>query len=177
MALAGRIGVGSLAGVALSIYIGGIGSIFWMWVTAFLCAPNAFSEGLLGVLYHKKGEDGVHYGGPSHYIRNGLKKKNWANVYAVLIIFAYIFGYLSIQSNTITNSITNVINIKPIVIGIIITFITSLVIFKGDKGIIAAASKLVPVMSVIYVGVTLFILIINIFCNINPFYIVGCFFE
>lgn len=162
MALAGRIGVGSLAGVALSIYIGGIGSIFWMWVTAFLCAPSAFSEGLLGVLYHRKGEDGVYYGGPSHYIRDGLKKKGWANVYAILIIVAYIFGFLSIQSNTITISITNVIDIEPIIIGIIITIVTSLIIFRGDKGIINAASKLVPVMSVIYIGVTLFILIINI---------------
>ncbi|MBE6153881.1 MAG: alanine:cation symporter family protein [Firmicutes bacterium] len=162
MALAGRIGVGSLAGVALSIHIGGIGSVFWMWITAFLCAPNAFSEGLLGVMYHKKSEDGIYCGGPSYYIRDGLKKKGWANLYAILIIVAYIFGFLSIQSNTITNSITNVINIKPIIIGIIITFITSLIIFKGDKGIINAASKLVPIMSVIYIGVTLFILIINI---------------
>ncbi len=162
MALAGRIGVGSLAGVALSIYIGGIGSIFWMWVTAFLCAPSAFSEGLLGVLYHKKGEDGICYGGPSHYIRDGLKKKGWANIYAILIIVAYIFGFLSIQSNTITNSITNVMNIEPIIIGIIITVVTSLIIFRGDKGIIDTASKLVPVMSVIYIGVTLFILLINI---------------
>lgn len=162
MALAGRIGVGSLAGVALSIYIGGIGSIFWMWVTAFLCAPNAFSEGLLGVLYHKKGEDGMCFGGPSYYIKEGLNKKNCANIYAVLIIVAYIFGFLSIQSNTITKSITNVMEIEPIVIGIIITVVTSLIIFRGDKGIINAASKLVPVMSIVYIGVTFFILIINI---------------
>lgn len=162
MALAGRIGVGSLAGVALSIYIGGIGSIFWMWITAFLCAPSAFSEGLLGVLYHKKGKDGVCYGGPSYYIKEGLNKKIWANIYAILIIIAYIFGFLSIQSNTITKSIINVINIEPIIIGIIITVITSLIIFRGDKGIINAASKLVPVMSIIYIGITLFILIINI---------------
>jgi len=162
MALAGRIGVGSLAGVALSIYIGGIGSIFWMWITAFLCAPNAFSEGLLGVLYHKKGEDGIYYGGPSHYIKDGLKKRVWSNIYAILIIVAYIFGFLSIQSNTITNSVTNIINIKPIIIGILITVVTSFIIFRGDKGIISAASKLVPIMSVIYIGVTLFILIINI---------------
>ena len=162
MALAGRIGVGSLAGVALSIYIGGIGTIFWMWVTAFLCAPNAFSEGLLGVLYHERSKEGVNYGGPSHYIRDGLKKKSWGNIYAILIIVAYIFGFLSIQSNTITSSITNVIDIEPIIIGIIITVVTSLIIFRGDKGIINAASKLVPVMSVIYIGITLFILIINI---------------
>ena len=43
MALAGRIGVGSLAGVALSIYVGGIGTIFWMWKTPILWPPRAKS--------------------------------------------------------------------------------------------------------------------------------------
>ena len=162
MALAGRIGVGSLAGVALSIYIGGIGTIFWMWVTAFLCAPNAFSESLLGVLYHKKDEQGLYVGGPAYYIKDGMKKKRLAKIYAILIIIAYIFGFLSIQSNTITKSVTDVININPFIIGIIITVITSLIIFKGVKGIIKTASKLVPVMSLIYIGVCLFIIILNI---------------
>lgn len=162
IALAGRIGVGSLAGVALSIYIGGIGTIFWMWITAFLCAPNAFAESLLGVLYHKKSDDGIYVGGPAYYIKDGMKKKKLARIYAILIIIAYIFGFLSIQSNTITKSITDVLNIEPFLIGIVITVITALIIFKGVKGIIKTASKLVPVMSLIYIGVSLFIIIINI---------------
>ena len=162
MALAGRIGVGSLAGVALSIYVGGIGTIFWMWITAFLCAPNAFAESLLGVLYHKKEQDGIYVGGPAYYIKDGMKKKRLAKIYAILIIIAYIFGFLSIQSNTITKSITDVLNIEPFLIGIIITVITALIIFKGVKGIIKTASKLVPVMSLIYIGVSLFIMVINI---------------
>lgn len=162
MALAGRIGVGSLAGVALSIYIGGIGTIFWMWITAFLCAPNAFSEGLLGVLYHEKDGDNVHVGGPSFYIKKGLNKKKLANIYAVLIIVTYVFGFLSIQSNTITRSITEVIEIEPIVIGVIITILTALIIFRGATGIIKASSKLVPIMSIIYIGSALFIILSNI---------------
>jgi len=103
MALAGRIGVGSLAGVALSIYIGGIGTIFWMWVTAFLCAPNAFSESLLGVLYHKKDEQGLYVGGPAYYIKDGMKKKRLAKIYAILIIIAYIFGFYQFNQILLQN--------------------------------------------------------------------------
>ena len=47
MVLAGRIGVGSIAGVALAIYLGGVGSIFWMWVIAILSAINAYCETVL----------------------------------------------------------------------------------------------------------------------------------
>lgn len=162
MALAGRIGVGSLAGVALSIYVGGIGTILWMWLTAFLCAPNAFSETVLGIIYHKKDEGNVYVGGPSYYIGDGLKKKNLAIIYAILIIVTYVFGFLSIQSNTITKSITNVVDINPIIIGIIITLITAFVIFSGTKGIAKFTSKLVPVMSLIFILVSLFIIITNI---------------
>lgn len=160
MSLAGRIGVGSLAGVALSIYVGGVGTVFWMWVTAFICAPNAFSESVLGVLYHKKDND-IYVGGPSYYINYGLKNKSLSKIYALLIIITYIFGFLSIQSNTITKSITDVINIQPIIIGIIITLITSFIIFSGVKGIAKFTSALVPIMSLIFIVVSLFIIGIN----------------
>lgn len=169
MSLAGRIGVGSLAGTALSIYLGGIGSIFWVWITAFLCAPNAFSESLLGVLYQKKDKNGIHVGGPYYYIRDGLNKKRIANLYAILILITYVFGFLSIQSNTITKSITDVISINPIYIGVIITILTALIIFRGVKGIIKATGKIVPIMSLIYMGVTFLIVILNI--NKIPFLI------
>ena len=33
LALASRIGVGSLSGIAIAIFNGGIGTIFWIWVS------------------------------------------------------------------------------------------------------------------------------------------------
>ena len=53
MSLAGRIGVGSLAGIALAIYLGGPGVIFWIWFTSFFCASNAFAESVLAVVFRK----------------------------------------------------------------------------------------------------------------------------
>jgi AGCS family alanine or glycine:cation symporter len=54
ISLAAKIGVGSLAGVALAIYKGGVGSLFWLWITAFISAPSSFSEVVLGVIITKK---------------------------------------------------------------------------------------------------------------------------
>ena len=34
-ALAGTVGMGNIAGVAVAIHTGGPGAVFWMWVTAF----------------------------------------------------------------------------------------------------------------------------------------------
>ena len=93
MATAARIGVGSLAGVALAIHMGGVGSIFWLWISSIITAPNGFVESCLGVIYREK--DGKYYkGGPAYYIDKGLGNKRLARTYAVLIIIAYIFGFL-----------------------------------------------------------------------------------
>ena len=102
MVLGGRIGVGSIAGIALAIYLGGIGSIFWMWVIGFISAANSFAETTLGVKYQEKCND--HYvGGPSYYIKKGLKNNRLSHIYALIIVISQIFGFLSIQANTITN--------------------------------------------------------------------------
>ena len=155
--LAARIGVGSLAGVALAIYIGGPGTIFWIWLSTIIVVPNAYVESFLGVLFHEK-KDGVYQGGPTYYIEKGLNKKWLAKLYAFLVLGSYIFGFLTIQSNTITKSFIKSFNTSPIIIGIIVAIITGLIIFKGTKGIIDASSKLMPFIAVIYIAVSLYII-------------------
>lgn len=161
MATAARIGVGSLAGVALAIYVGGLGSIFWLWISAIITAPNAFAESCLGVIYREK--DGKFYkGGPAYYIDKGLGKKKLGKIYALLIIVAYILGFLTIQANTITKSITTKIDIEPLFIGILIAIFSGIIIMKGVKKIADATSKLVPIMGVGYLLISLWIIIANI---------------
>ena len=72
LSLAARIGVGSLAGIALGIYRGGIGVIFWLWLSALITIPNALVESTLAVKYREK--DGKFYkGGPAYYIKKVFK--------------------------------------------------------------------------------------------------------
>jgi amino acid carrier protein len=157
MVLAGRIGVGSIAGVALAIYLGGVGSIFWMWVIAFVSAANTFAETVLGIRYKVKDEEDVYKGGPSYYLKNGLNKPFLGTLYAFIIIISYIFGFLGIQANTITKSINEITNISPYIVGILIVIVTSFVIFGGVKKIASTASKLVPIMTILYVGIAIYV--------------------
>lgn len=162
MSLAARIGVGSLAGVALAIYIGGVGTIFWMWVSALISSANALGETILGVVYRRKDTKDIYRGGPPYYIKYGLGKDFLAKFVAILIGFSYIFGFLTIQANTITKSITVISGIYPPLIGLIISFVTALIIFQGIKQIANVSSKLVPLMAIIYVTACLIIIVINI---------------
>jgi AGCS family alanine or glycine:cation symporter len=172
MVLAGRIGVGSIAGVALAIHLGGVGSIFWMWIIAIISASNTFSETVLGIKYKEKDYDNIYKGGPSYYLKNGLNKRILGSIYAILIIFSYVGGFLSIQSNTITKSINQITYVSPILIGIIISIITMFIIFGGIKRIANFSSKIVPFMTIGYILIALYCcitnanLIPNIFINI-----------
>lgn len=161
MSLAGKIGVGSIAGIALSIYIGGPGSIFWIWIMTILSAVLCYSETILGNIYKEK--DGEFYkGGPSYYIRKGLGYNTLGTIYAIVIIVSYIGGFISIQTNTITTSIREILNVSPIVIGIILVVLSFSMIIKGVKEIINVSSKIVPFMIIFYLSAGIFILIKNI---------------
>ena len=154
--LAGRIGVGSIAGVCLSIYIGGAGSIFWMWVSTFFCVAITYSEVILGVKYRCG-----NYGGPSYYIRDGVGNKVLGSIYSILIIVSYIGCFLCIQSNTITKSITTLFSFSPCVIGLCISVIAFFCIYGGFKSIVSVCNKIVPVMCLIYIGSSILVLILN----------------
>lgn len=161
MSLAARIGVGSLAGIALAIYIGGPGTIFWIWITSIFTSVNSFCESYLGAKYQEK--DGNAYkGGPAFYIDKGLKNKKLAKTYALLIIISYVVGFLTIQANTITKSIQEYMSLSPILIGIILALISGYIIWKGLDEIVAITSKMVPIMGGAYLITSLVIIFLNL---------------
>lgn len=161
MTLGSRIGVGSIAGVSLALHLGGPGSIFWMWISAFLSASNTFSETVLGIIYREK--DGKDYkGGPSYYIRNGLGKPKLGRLYAIIILVSFIGGFVGIQGNTITKSFLEITYVPKFIIGICLVFLVSLIVFGGLKRIASFSEKMVPFMSILYIGIALFVGIKNI---------------
>lgn len=162
MVLAGRIGVGSIAGIAISIYYGGVGSIFWMWISSILAASLTFLETALGMLYQKKDTKSICKGGPSYYIKYGLNNKHLGNIYAIIIIISDIMGFISIQTNTITHSFQQIVNIDSYIIGIILCVLILIIIVGGVKRIANFSSKMVPFMTLLYLSISLIIVITNI---------------
>ena len=161
MVLAGRIGVGSLAGTALAIFYGGAGSIFWMWIITIVGAIHTYAETILGNIYKEKDFKNIYKGGPMYYIKNGLNNSKLGFVYASLILIAYVGGFIGIQANTINKSLNNIFFMPSILVGVIVVLFTGMVIFGGIERISKITSKLVPFMTLFYVFVTFLILINN----------------
>jgi AGCS family alanine or glycine:cation symporter len=159
--LAGAIGTGTIVGVATAITVGGLGAIFWMWVTAFISMATKYAESLLAVKYREMDGRGEMAGGPMQYIAKGLGWKKVAYLFAILGVIAALSTGNLVQTNSIAEGIYHVWNVDPWVSGIILSILTAVVIIGGVKSIGHVASVLVPGMALLYIGAACFILVVN----------------
>lgn len=164
-ALSATVGTGNIVGVALAIYLGGPGAIFWMWITGFLGMMLKYAECTLAQKYRKFNSDGTVSGGPMYYMEFGLKHKigKWAKRLAVVFASATLLCALGTgnmaQSNSMADAMSTSYAIPNWVSGLIITFLVLLVVIGGLRRIAEVTSRLVPFMAIIYVGATFLVLI------------------
>ncbi|WP_263147192.1 alanine/glycine:cation symporter family protein [Pseudomonas sp. RIT-PI-AD] len=158
LSLAGRVGAGNIAGVGIAVTLGGPGAVFWMWVTALVGMSSSFFECSLAQLYKRADGDGLYRGGPAYYIQHGLKLKGMAIVFSVLLLVTYGFAFNGLQSFTVTHSLQNAFGFDPQITGIALAVLLGLVFFGGIKRIASVSDLLVPVKTLAYIGVTLYVI-------------------
>ncbi len=159
--LAGAIGTGSIVGVATGLAIGGVGSIFWMWVTAFVGMATKYAESLLAVKYRVLDERGEMMGGPTQYIEKGLGWKWMALLFAILGAIGAITTGNLVQINAISEAVTHLKSFDPWWIGIGTAIFTGFVIIGGVKSIGQVAGILVPIMALFYMAGGLMIIALH----------------
>lgn len=71
-ALAGTVGTGNIAGVALAIALGGPGALFWLWLSALLGMATKYAEVTLALRFRERDMGSEWRGGPMYTIKNGL---------------------------------------------------------------------------------------------------------
>lgn len=159
--LAGAIGTGSIVGVSTAIFVGGVGSLFWMWVTAILGMATKYAESLLAIKYRNVDSRGEMIGGPMEYIEKGLKMKWMAILFAILgSVAAFGTGNL-VQVNSIADALNSVWHLDPWITGVILAVLTGAVVIGGIRSIGHVAGIVVPFMALIYVGGGLLILLLH----------------
>ena len=173
-ALAATLGTGNIAGVAAALASGGAGAVFWMWVSAILGMMTGYAENLLGNLYRRRKPDGGWQGGAMYYIRDGLSQrpltrplaKPLAAVFAgACVLSAFGMGNL-VQMNCAAQAMESGFGIPGTATGIILAAITGAVFFlgkgNGAQRTAALTSRVVPVMSALYIAAAVYILAVNI---------------
>lgn len=162
ISLASRVGTGNLAGVAVALYLGGAGAIFWMWMVALVGMATAYAESTLAQLYKIKDENNKYRGGPAFYIAKGIKSPVLATIFSLSLILAFGLVFNAVQSNSISGAVGSAFGIDKMYVGFAVAALTSIVIFGGIKSIARVAEIVVPFMAGAYVLLAIYTIIINI---------------
>ena len=174
-ALSGTVGLGSIAGVAIAISIGGPGATFWMILAGLLGMSAKFVECTLAVKYRKINDDGSISGGPMYYLSQGLAEKGFAKIGKVMAVF---FALMCVGSSfgagnlfqvnqayaqflVVTGGENSFFADKAWLFGLMMAAIVASVIIGGIKGISNVTEKIVPMMTTVYVVAALAVILSN----------------
>ena len=175
LSLAGRVGMGNIAGVAAAIGFGGPGAVFWMWVVGFLGASTAYVESTLAQIYKEKDVNtGQYRGGPAYYFERVLGQRWYGVIFAIAALIALSMFLPGIQANGVVNAVTQVvgegasINILGKEVGTtrlsalaMILVVFGIIIFGGVKRIATVTELVVPFMAIGYMVLAVIIMISN----------------
>ena len=166
VSLGSTVGTGNIVGTSQAIAMGGPGALFWIWLTALAGMLVKYAEILLALRY-RKGPRGF---GPPDYLANGLEWRRLARLYALLaLLSAFCMGAL-VQMNAITAAISSAAERfapgplpagagLPLAIGLAFAALTLVLSLGGAEAVENAAALLVPVMTLLFVGVSAAVLI------------------
>lgn len=177
--LAGTVGLGNIAGVAVAVSLGGPGAVVWMIVMAFFGMSTKFAEVTAGVKYRRsfvneRGEKDIS-GGPMYYLQDIFANRGkpkigriLAIVFALCCIGGAIGGGNMFQANQTYMQFLNAsggeaswLAGKGWMFGIVLAILTGVVIIGGIKSIANVSSYLVPIMAVLYLLAGFFVIAMN----------------
>lgn len=160
--LAATIGIGNIVGVATAIATGGVGAIFWMWMTALFGMATKYSEAILAIKYRVADERGEMCGGPMYYIERGLSLKSLAVLFAAFGAIAAFGTGNMVQAHSVADAMHELFGVSPWHTGIFLMLITGFVVLGGIKSIGRLAGWMVPFMAILYTGMGLVIIVMHI---------------
>ena len=158
-ALAGTIGIGTIAGVATAVATGGLGALFWMWVFVPIGMAIKYAEALLAIKYRVRDAEGKMCGGPMYYLERGLNNKYLAIAFALFAAIAAIGTGNMVQSNSVAAAAKMLIpSLSPVWVGVALMLGTAIPLFGGIKRISKVSSIVIPAMAIFYLAACFLVL-------------------
>lgn len=163
-AMSTTLGIGTIVGPIVAIHWGGPGALLGFLLTAFLGSAATYSEVILGLKFRKKMPSGVILGGPMQYMAYLLSPRaaKWYAICGSIVMS----GWSAAQANQLVaildSSLLGHYHFSTIVLGALISLLVLITLIGGIKRVSSFSSKLVPMIFIIYLGATFWILFLNI---------------
>lgn len=156
VAVGGSVGVGNISGVASAIAVGGPGAVFWMWLWAFAGMTVKMVEVTMGCYYRSQNEKtGEYYGGPSYYMLKGLGEDKGYKTLGKLLSIGFGASFLCHSASgmsvfNISDGLESALGIPRLIVAAGFSLFLFYVTWKGVPRIAEFATKVVPVMCMVY---------------------------
>ena len=132
LSVAGRVGAGNVAGVAVAITLGGPGAVFWMWAVGLIGMATSFFECSLAQAFKVADfKTSTYRGGPMYYMERGLGSRKLGMIFTLLLLFTFGLAFVALQSFTASSSLDEAFDIPMHITGIVMTLVVGLTIFGG----------------------------------------------
>ena len=174
-AIAAQVGTGNIIGTAGAILIGGPGAIFWMWIIAFFGMATIYAETVCVLKTRKVESDGIIKGGPAYYIREAFKGsfgKFLAAFFAISTTIALGFTGNMVQSNSIGLTLHDAFGVPNLVTGVVLIIICWFIFRGGLERLSSVTEKIVPMMSYLFIGGAVTVIIARIQYLPDAFYMI-----
>jgi len=162
LSVAGRVGAGNIAGVAVAIMLGGPGAIFWMWVVGLIGMATSFFECSLAQLFKTRDEKTATFrGGPMFYIERGLDNRGLGLAFTLLLLVTFGLAFVALQSFVASSSLQEAFGVPALATGVALTVLIGVTIFGGVQRISRVTEIIVPLMAILYILVALGVAALN----------------
>jgi AGCS family alanine or glycine:cation symporter len=159
-ALSATLGMGNIAGVAIAVSVGGPGAVFWMWIAGLVGMATKFFTCTLACLYRRPDSRGIPQGGPMYWIEVGLGPR--FRPLAMMFAICGMIGCLALfQINQLASLLETNHRVPAWGTGLGAMTLVTIVILGGIVRVGQVASRIVPVMAILYLVTALFIIYRN----------------
>lgn len=149
--LAATMGTGNITGVAAALSVGGAGSLFWMWVSSFFGMGLAFAENFIA----------TRRGNAMKILSKSVKLKPLSYIFAIFcVLSSFGIGNMA-QSASGVSAISSAFSVNPLIIASLTAIVCFLVIIGGMKSVGSVAEKLVPILSSLYIFMSILVIVKN----------------
>ena len=156
LALAGTLGVGNVFGVAISIAVGGPGSVLWLLASGFFAALIKYAEVLLCV-DNMQGGDGQ--GGMMYLLKSRLASgRFFGGLYALVCLLLSLTMGAAMQSSATVSSAELVSDVPRPIFVLAFMLLAFAFIFGRRDRIKSITAVLVPLAALFYIALTLVII-------------------
>lgn len=163
-AMSTTLGISTIVGPVIAIQLGGPGALLGFLLASFFGGAATYVEVCLSVHYRKKTESGQVMGGPMQYLKHMFSSK--AASYYATCCMVLMTGWSAAQANQLAAILDSPsmgsFRVPVVYSGIFLVLIVILALRGGVKRIGSFSAKLVPVMFLLYLGSSLWIVGVNI---------------